>query len=162
MLSKIDIDILSALSKNAKVSLRELASSLGVAVSTLHRKVADLERSGTIKRFSIEIDYQRLGLHADCLVLLEMNNIREDSVRSLLEEVNSISNVYEAHIVMGHFDMLLRLRAQSNEEMLTAIQAISAHEAVRRTSTLISVKHIKSEKEIDLHELFKHIDRKGN
>jgi len=55
-----DKQILSALQENSKISFRELAKSLGVPVTTIWRRVKNLEEKGVIKKFTIEIDRKKL------------------------------------------------------------------------------------------------------
>ncbi len=55
-----DKQILSALQENSKISFKDLAKSLGVPVTTIWRRVKNLEEKGVIKKFTIEIDRKKL------------------------------------------------------------------------------------------------------
>lgn len=66
-LDDVDKGILHALQANARgVTAAEMAESVGVAASTVRNRIGRLESEGVIRRYHLEVDYERAGfpLHA--------------------------------------------------------------------------------------------------
>lgn len=67
-------------------------------------------------------------------------NVETGSEREILEVLEQISEVKEAHSVYGEYDIIARLEADTMEEIKNAISwRVRRHEKVRSTSTMIVV-----------------------
>lgn len=60
VLSEKDEKILYMLSDNGRTQWKEMGDALGVSVNAARMRVLRLVRSGIIKRFTIDIDYDRI------------------------------------------------------------------------------------------------------
>lgn len=58
----IDRQLLKILEKNGRLSLKEIASKINVSDVTVKNRIEKLEVSGIISNFSIEVNYEKMGL----------------------------------------------------------------------------------------------------
>ncbi len=57
-LSDKDKNLLNSLIKDGRISLDKLSKSINLPVSTVHRRLKNLEKKGLIKSYSPVIDYK--------------------------------------------------------------------------------------------------------
>jgi DNA-binding Lrp family transcriptional regulator len=61
-IDEIDLSILQALQQNSRLSLRELGKQINLSPPSVAERVRQLESFGVIKRYTIDIDYEKLHL----------------------------------------------------------------------------------------------------
>jgi len=116
-LDKRDLEILKILMKDARKSYSELAEELGLPRTTVQEKVKRMLEKGYIKGFTAIPDYSKLGKPATAFVLISFTPMMDISQRELASMIARMDNVYEVHLISGQWDMLLKIRAGSTEEV---------------------------------------------
>ncbi len=116
-LDERDLKILKALMKDARKSYSELAEELGLPRTTVQEKVRRMVEKGYIKSFTAIPDYSKLGKPATAFVLISFTPMMDISQRELASMIAKMDNVYEVHLISGQWDMLLKVRAGSTEEV---------------------------------------------
>ena len=64
----LDLEIIRVLQKDARASFRDIARQLKVAVGTVQSRVKKMELNNTIKGFSVDLDYSKLGYSLTALI----------------------------------------------------------------------------------------------
>ena len=67
---KIDLKILTLLQKNARITMTELAESVGLSTTPVTERVRRMERDGVISGYHARLNPQALGQHL--LVFVEI------------------------------------------------------------------------------------------
>lgn len=116
-LDRRDLEILKALTRDARKSYSELAEELGLPRSTVQEKVKRMLEKGYIKGFTAIPDYSKLGKPATAFVLISFTPMMDISQRELASMIAKMENVYEVHLISGQWDMILKVRAGSTEEV---------------------------------------------
>jgi Lrp/AsnC family leucine-responsive transcriptional regulator len=116
-LDERDLKILKVLMKDARKSYSELAEELGLPRTTIQEKVRRMLEKGYIKSFTAIPDYSKLGKPATAFVLISFTPMMDISQRELASMIAKMDNVYEVHLISGQWDMLLKVRAGSTEEV---------------------------------------------
>ncbi|MEM2292386.1 MAG: Lrp/AsnC family transcriptional regulator [Nitrososphaerota archaeon] len=116
-MDKRDLEILKALMRDARKSYSELAEELGLPRSTVQEKVKRMLEKGYIKSFTAIPDYSKLGKPATAFVLISFTPMMDISQRELASMIAKMENVYEVHLISGQWDMILKVRAGSTEEV---------------------------------------------
>jgi DNA-binding Lrp family transcriptional regulator len=116
-LDERDLKILKALMNDARKSYSELAEELGLPRTTIQEKVRRMLEKGYIKSFTAIPDYSKLGKPATAFVLISFTPMMDISQRELASMIAKMDNVYEVHLISGQWDMLLKVRAGSTEEV---------------------------------------------
>ncbi len=85
----IDIRILKLLSKNARLTYKELAEILGTTRQRISRRMDRLERNGVIKKYTVIPDYGALGyVHVILGITLKPTADLDEIIPTLVEDEN--------------------------------------------------------------------------
>src|SRR4029450_6819209 len=142
----IDRKILALLQEDGRLTITELAARVGLSVSPCHRRLRELERSGTIRGYRAVVDADAVGLTFQALVFVTMRQEDRETLLGFEEAVARIPNVVQAQRLFGDPDYLLRIvtadlkaYADLEDDVLAALPGVQ-----RLTSTLV-MKQIVSE-----------------
>lgn len=100
MISDEEKQIIVALRKNSRQSLRKLAHELNLPVSTIHNKVNRFE-SGLIHKHTSLVDFKKLGFDSKYFFLIKTTDELRDDLKTFLAEHPSVNNLY---ITNSEFD----------------------------------------------------------
>ena len=131
------------LQEDGRRSVVEISNELGVPRATVQERIGRLVKSGTIKRFTAVPDYSKLGKQVTAYVFVTFTN-KDVSQRSLAEGISRIPGVYEVSVISGEWDIMLKVRAASVEEVGTlVIDKLRATRGVEKTETCVAFQTIK-------------------
>jgi len=102
---KIDIKIIELLAKNARMTYKELAETLGTTRQRISRRMDKLERIGIIKKYTIVPDYDRLGYsHVVLGITLKAGVDVDEIARALtkMEDIKIVQKALGAHHIVAH------------------------------------------------------------
>jgi len=108
-MDSVDRKILAALQEDGRLTVTELATRVGLSVSPCHRRLRELERSGTIRGYRALVDPDAVGLKFQALVFVTMRQEDRDTLLGFEEAVAGIPNVVQAQRLFGDPDYLLRI-----------------------------------------------------
>ena len=124
-LDEIDRQIIEALGRDGRLSIRALADEVHISRANAYARVERLTTTGVITGFTVTVDPLKLGLATSAYVTL---SLRQSSWRSLREQLQAIPEIKHMALVGGDFDAILLVRATDNEGLrrvvLEKLQAI--------------------------------------
>ena len=135
-----DKSILKILFKDSRISYRKIGEKLNKATGTISSKVKNLEESGIIKNFGINVDYEKLGFDVTAIMELRISKGKLLEVENKLAEDPNVFGVYD---ITGVYDCLLLLRTRTRAELSLKIKEILKFEYIERTNTHIVLTTIK-------------------
>lgn len=109
--------ILSELRKDARKPTKHIAESIGIPRVTVHTRIEKMKERGVIKQFTVLTDFEKLGLPVTAYVFVSFSSNGEVSQRQLAKDIAKITNVYEVHLISGEWDILLKVRGESLEQI---------------------------------------------
>jgi DNA-binding Lrp family transcriptional regulator len=109
LVDEIDWKIIAMLQEDARLTVTELASRVGLSVSPCHRRLRELERTGTIRGYQTIVDAEALGLTFEALVFVTMRQEDRDTLLGFERAVAEIPQVIQAQRLFGDPDYLLRV-----------------------------------------------------
>jgi Lrp/AsnC family leucine-responsive transcriptional regulator len=131
-----DREIIKALMTDAKRSFTELSREIGIPRTTLQERFKRITARGLIKKIAAIPDYSRLGLPATAFLLVSFSPVMDISQRDLAAMIAEMEHVYEVHLISGQWDMLIKVRAPSTEEVgHLVIDKIRSIKNVAKTET---------------------------
>ena len=134
----LDLKILSELSKDASISVPKLSKKVDINASVVYSRIKRLIKRGHIKKFTVKINYEALGLNVKALTGINMDSKLRDNV---LTELFKIPEVREVSEVTGRFDVLVTMNARSLDEMHQLIsEKVGRIEGVQKTETFIEMR----------------------
>ncbi|MYL51475.1 winged helix-turn-helix transcriptional regulator [Halobacillus litoralis] len=122
MLDKTDIDILDELSKNSRITMKELGEKVHLTGPATSARVAKLEDSGVIEGYSIKVNQEKMGYSIHALLHIFLKDTNHRPYLSFVQKQDPyVINNYK---VSGESCYLLECKFPSNEildEFLTDI-----------------------------------------
>ena len=113
--------ILHALKKDARKTIADLSHELGIPRATVHERIMKLKQSGVIKRFTIEQDYSLIGLPTMGFVFASYDMNAKVDQHQLARNISNIGGVYGVYVISGEWDLLIKVRGKSIEDIGTLI-----------------------------------------
>ncbi len=113
-LDELDMKILTALYKDASISVPDLSKQLGINLSVAYSRIKRLRRRGVIDRYTLIVNEEKLGYGSSAIAGLNLDpKLREQAIN----EIMRIENVRHISEVTGRFDILVYLRGRSLDEI---------------------------------------------
>jgi DNA-binding Lrp family transcriptional regulator len=135
---KTDEQILSILSQNSRISNTELAQRLNMSESAIRRRISNLTASGRIRKFTVEVDDQRLS---NAITWVSVNPaVPTGQVSSKVKGVPGVEVVYET---AGQFDLAVLVKGANIVEVNKSIEAIRRIDGVINTNTTMVLRTIR-------------------
>ncbi|MDO4918155.1 Lrp/AsnC family transcriptional regulator [Kocuria sp.] len=144
-----DRKILSLVQDDGRMSTTDLAQRVGLSLSSCHRRLKELERSGAIERYRAVLAPEAVGLGFEALVFVRMEHTVPAVIARFEAMVEQIPQIIEAERLFGEPDFMLRVLAPD----LTAYQkfydtVLSGLPGVQRLNSTLVMKRIGPDREI--------------
>ncbi|MBM7070256.1 Lrp/AsnC family transcriptional regulator [Actibacterium sp. 188UL27-1] len=143
-LDEMDRNILAELQSDAGQSLDEIARKVGSSKTPVWNRVRKMRDAGVIRRNTVELDPEALGLEACFFVLIRTSEHEADWQNRFLEALRARAEVLEAHRLAGDIDYILKVRVPNARAYDTFYQALIAEVRIYNVTALLSMEEIKS------------------
>ncbi|AZB41581.1 Lrp/AsnC family transcriptional regulator [Bacillus sp. FJAT-42376] len=118
-----DRKILNELSKNSRISMRELGRSIGMSAPAVTERIKQMESYGIIKGYTLDIDYGKAGYPVSCIIEATVKNGEYNLFRRHIE---SLPNAAFCHRIAGNACFMLKMHAESLQQIEEFIDGISS------------------------------------
>jgi Lrp/AsnC family transcriptional regulator, leucine-responsive regulatory protein len=146
MLDKKDELIMTELKKDARKTTKAIAADTNIPRVTVHDRIKKMIQNGIIKGFSVSIDYKKIGYSTEVFVFISFLPNPEVSQRQLAHNIARLPGVYEVHIISGEYDLLLKVRGTSMEDIgILVVDKLRKFNGVGKTVTFASFETVKEE-----------------
>ena len=125
-----DVKILNLLRGNSRMKNTEIARQVNLTERAVRARIEKLTREGVIKKFTVETS----PIGVEGIVLIDTNVGRTTAVKEKARQLSD--SVFECS---GEYDVAVRLRADSLNELNKKVDELRAFPGVLRTSTLIKL-----------------------
>lgn len=145
-LDGFDRKILAILAEDGRISIADLARSIGLSKSPTQARVRKLEADGVIRGYRALIDPIRMGLDHVAFVEVRLNDTREAALAAFNAAVSKIGEIEQVHLIAGNFDYLMKIRTRSmTEYRIVLAEKISTLPHVSHTSTYVAMQAVKED-----------------
>ncbi len=131
----VDREILGELTRNARISFRDLGAAVGLSANAAADRVRRLRDTGVITGFTATVDQGAAGrgliAYIDVRMAAAMTNDRFE------QEVSRLEAVMEAVHLTGRFDYLLRVACRDTLELDQLLRHLKREAGVSDTETRI-------------------------
>jgi Lrp/AsnC family leucine-responsive transcriptional regulator len=143
-LDRIDRNILSALARDGRLSMAELAGRVGLTKTPVQARVRRLERDGIIRGYTALIDHDRMGEGHVAFVQVTLADTRSAALNAFNDAVTGIPEVEQCHMIAASFDYLLKVRTADIAAYRRVLgERISSLPHVEHTSTFVAMETVK-------------------
>jgi Lrp/AsnC family leucine-responsive transcriptional regulator len=143
-LDRIDHSIIRELQRNARVTITELASRVGLSKTPCQVRMRRLEEQNYITGYTALINHTKLGQNHIAFAEVKLNDTSSQALGAFNEAVRQLSAVEQCHMIAGNFDYLLKVRTSDMAEYRKVLgEQISALPHVLQTSTYVVMENVK-------------------
>ncbi|UCE92166.1 MAG: Lrp/AsnC family transcriptional regulator [Methanobacteriota archaeon] len=144
MLDEKDTAILGQLTEDSRRTTKAIARELDIPRATVHDRIARMERKGVIRKYTAIPDYREVGLGVTAFILAQFDHSSGTSQRETAEDIANIPGMFEVHLISGEYDMLLKVRGASMEDIgRLVVDRLRDVKGVARTLTCASFATVK-------------------
>lgn len=138
MIDRTDRQILALLSKNARMSNKELSAAVELSPSSVHERTKRLFESGLVQGTHLDVDLERLGLSLRAVLLVQLSEHEKSNLDRFVLDVLEFSEVRAAWMITGRFDALVELVARDTRHLhRVVVEQFSSRKEVHRIETSI-------------------------
>ncbi len=137
-LDELDEKILKLIVDNARIPFLEVARECGVSGAAIHQRVQKLTSLGIIKGSEFLLDVEKIGYETCAYIGIFLNS--PNSYDPAVEQLSKIPEVVECYYTTGQYDLLIKVFARNNHDLLELIHNKIQPIGLSRTETLISFK----------------------
>lgn len=136
-IDKVDEKIIEYLKENSRESFVDIGKKLKLSESAVRRRVKNLQGSGTIKKFTLELGEENA---TSAIVLVSVDSAIDTSKVSIkLTKLEGVKTVYE---ITGQYDITVIVSAATIAEINNSIDALRKIPGVVDTNTVIILKKV--------------------
>lgn len=108
-----DMEILSLLQENARMSVKEIAEKVHLTPTPVHERIKRLEDTGVIKQYAALLDPASVkkSLMVICYVSIRQHN--KNAGIKFIKAIQEMSEVIECYNISGEFDFMLKVVAEN-------------------------------------------------
>ncbi len=111
-LDGIDRRIVRALREDGRISLLDLAASVGLSPTPIARRVRRLEEAGIITGYAALIDETALGFGVSVFVSIKLDRQVDDALVTFEKAIAEFPEVVDCWLMTGNRDYLLRVATE--------------------------------------------------
>ena len=145
-LDALDWEILKILQENSKQTYSEVGRQLGVAHSTIYDRIRKLEKNGVIKKWTVDIDLEKIGMNYITARMTVYTDPKESD--NVAKKLSDAKEVLEVSISLSEELLIIaKVFAKDQDELHSFIaKKVAPLQGVLRIRTSIITKKYKEEK----------------
>lgn len=106
----IDKRILDELLNNSRLSMSELGRRVNLSSPSVTERVRQMESFGLIKKYTLDVDYEKLGLPIQCIIEATIKNGEYNSFRNYIEKLPNVEFCYR---IAGNACYMLKMQFET-------------------------------------------------
>jgi len=143
-LDPVDRTLLTALQRDGRATVGELAEAVSLSTSPCWRRVRALEDAGVIAGYHAHLHRQRVGWGVLGFVQVALHDHTAETTSALEREVMAMPQVLSCHNLSGRYDYQLDVVAADLESFAEYVRThVRSLPGVREISTSFSLKEVK-------------------
>jgi len=137
-IDRIDAEILGLLQKDARLSNKQIAATVGLAPSSVHDRLKRLWADGVLTGSHAEVEPRAMGVGLEALFLIELSKHKRATVDCFMDEIVDIPEVRSAHLITGRYDLVVHVVARDTRHLKDlALDQFTNRPGVTRIETSI-------------------------
>ena len=140
LIDETDRRILRHLVRDARQPVAGLARTLGLNESAVRRRIERLTKTGVIKRFTVDIDYEKAD--NPIIVIMGVNAGRMPGPK-VAKALQDIDNIVEIYTVTGEFDLIIKIVCRDIPCFEEIIEQIRDQDFIEKTRSFVVLNKIR-------------------
>jgi Lrp/AsnC family transcriptional regulator, leucine-responsive regulatory protein len=106
---RFDAKILDALQRDGRLSVVDLAESIGLSATPCARRIKALESAGAIESYTAVLNPARVGLAVLAIVQVKLTEHTDETVARFEREIQLMDEVTKCFAMTGSYDFILEV-----------------------------------------------------
>ncbi|MFO7635845.1 MAG: Lrp/AsnC family transcriptional regulator [Clostridia bacterium] len=140
-MDRIDINILKAMSENARITISEVSSKVNLSVPAVAERVRRLEAGGVIQKYVSIINPEKMNKKLTAMVFVRTEE--PGSNEGFSGFIARENDVLECYYIAGEFDYVLKINTSDTASLEKLLNKIKGIPGVIKTNTVITLSTIK-------------------
>jgi DNA-binding Lrp family transcriptional regulator len=140
MIDEISVKVLGEYVRDARQSFREVARRIGISSGTVASRVRDLERNGVIKKYTIQLDHEKMGYE---LTVITEVIVSGGMVMEVGEKIATYPETVGVYNVTGESDIMVIAKFKTRQKLSDFTKNITKMTHVVRTETHLVLNTLK-------------------
>jgi len=136
--------IIRKLRLDSSQPISELAADLQLPRTTVQERIKKLVQNGIIKRFTLQLDYAKIGKPVTAFILVSFLAGTGVSQKEAAQKIAEIPDIYEVHVISGDWDIIAKARGESiqsiGELVLDKIRNVKGVERTLTCTSFVTIK----------------------
>ncbi|WP_461863786.1 Lrp/AsnC family transcriptional regulator [Thermococcus sp.] len=145
LVDDLDRKILSILQRDARLSYREIAKELKVAVGTVYNRLKRMEEKGILLGFTPKLNYEKLGYELTAIIGIKAQGKKIIQIEREIAENDHVLCVYD---VTGEYDIIAVAKFRGREDMNRFVKWLLSIDGVEKTNTHVAMDIVKEDLEL--------------
>lgn len=106
----IDKKIINELHQNSRLSMSEIGRRVNLSSPSVTERIRQMESFGVIKKYTLEVDHERLGLPIQCIIEATVKN---GDYQSFKNNIKKLPNVGFCYRIAGSACFMLKMHFET-------------------------------------------------
>ena len=120
-LDRFDAKILDALQRDGRLSVVDLAESIGLSPTPCARRIKALESEGAIEGYAAILNPARVGLAVLAIVQVKLTEHTDETVARFEREIQLMDEVTKCMAMTGSYDFILEVYGKDLEALSNVV-----------------------------------------
>jgi Lrp/AsnC family transcriptional regulator, leucine-responsive regulatory protein len=120
-LDRFDAKILDALQRDGRLSVVDLAESIGLSATPCARRIKALESEGAIEGYAAVLNPARVGLAVLAIVQVKLTEHTDETVARFEREIELMDEVTKCLAMTGSYDFILEVYGKDLEALSNVV-----------------------------------------
>src|SRR6056297_3217408 len=143
----LDADLVNELLGDGRASLRSLAETLDVSVTTVSNHLSALEDEGVIEGYTPRVDYDAVGYDVTAIMQLKAEGSALPEITQTLKDHRQMISVYE---VTGDYDVIAIGKFKDTDDMNDQIKQLITDPDINQSNTSIVLNAVSENEQFEL------------
>jgi len=145
-IDKVDLELLTVIYKDSRLSNKDLAESIGIAPSTSLERVRRMNNAGIIKGYFADVDYKALGINMQVMAAIRLEKHSQEMVNNFRDSILNTREVISVFHMGGENDFIVHLAVADAEHLRDFVfEAFTSRPEVNHVETAVIYEYRRSE-----------------
>ncbi|MCK4400143.1 Lrp/AsnC family transcriptional regulator [Candidatus Bathyarchaeota archaeon] len=140
MIDETSLNVIRELLRDARLSFREVARRIGISSGTVASRVRELERNGVIKKYTVQLDHEKMGYE---LTVITEIIVSGGMVMEVGEKIAAYPETTGVYNVTGESDIMVIAKFKTRQKLSDFTKNITKMPHVERTETHLALNTLK-------------------
>lgn len=146
----MDREIIRALQRDASLSQRDLAESVGLSQSACWRRLKAMREAGVIDGQTLRLNPKRAGLGLTVFMLIRTRQHSADWLRHFRRTISAIPNVIDFYRIAGEYDYMFKVMAKDMNDFDRIYQRIIEQVELDAVTSYITMEAIADQRDLPI------------